>query len=459
MENKPNILLILTDQHRFDYMHCSGAEWLHTPNMDRLAAEGTRFTHCYTNAPICAPARCALASGLQPHRIGCLENHAYIPISRTTFYQRLRDHGYWTGFTGKLDLVKPSDTETPRRDGRRPITMSLGFCDPWEGVGSMAPINGGPYEPYSWHLESKGLFEVYQDDRRKRTPGRWIIDAYDDSPFETEDYEDGYLGQHAVDWLETVTAEFPWFHQVNFLGPHDPFDPPTEYADRYRDAEVPPAIPAEFDGKPEWIKERFVMDGEDAVRTTRQQYSAEIECLDHYIGKMMAVLEARGIMDNTLIIFGSDHGEMLGDFGLYTKSVAYEPSVRVPLILAGPGIPKGKVSDTLVELIDLNATVCDYAGLPPQENIDARSLLPHLRGECDTHRDSVISCLHNFRMYRDHQYKYIQNLNDKDEIYDLVADPKETTNICDRIMKEQPKVYNRLFFGLRERLMEAQWLR
>ena len=180
---------------------------------------------------------------------------------------------------------------------------------------------------------------------------------------------------------------------VSFVGPHDPFDPPTEYGNKYRNAEMPPAIADDIEGKPEWVKRRTVDMSPAEITVTRQQYCAATELIDHQIGEMLRALEHRGMLDNTYIIYSSDHGEMLGDHGLYTKSVAYEASLRVPLLVAGPGIAENQISESLVELIDLNPTICELAGVPVLPRIDARSIAPVLRGETETHRTETVSAL------------------------------------------------------------------
>ncbi len=134
MSKKPNVLFIMDDQHRFDYLGCGGAGFVNTPNLDRLAARGVRFTHTFTNAPVCAPARVALATGLQAHRFGGRDNAVFLPSSRTTYYQRLRDAGYRVGCVGKLDLAKPDHDNS---DGARPACFSWGFTHPLECEGKM----------------------------------------------------------------------------------------------------------------------------------------------------------------------------------------------------------------------------------------------------------------------------------------------------------------------------------
>ncbi len=141
-----------------------------------------------------------------------------------------------------------------------------------------------------------------------------------------------------------------------------------------------------------------------------------------------------------------------GDHGLYSKFVPYEASVRVPLIVAGPGVPEGRVSDALVELIDVNPTICELAGLPPQGGLDARSFVPVLRGEAAEHRAETVSVIENFRCVRTREYKLIQNYNDVFELYDLVKDPSERNNVAD----ERPETFQELYGALRERFFGSR---
>ena len=467
MSLRPNILMIMTDQHRFDYLRCAGANWLETPGIDALAARGVRFTHAFTNSPICAPARSAFATGLQPHRTGVMSNGDTIGLSQPTLYQRLQRHQYWTGYVGKLDLVKP--IEHPRPGGRSPIAMALGFCDPRDVMPN-----------YDAYLEEKGLLETAKADRRSRVPfpgmhgvlalrptpvsravvrpDGWVREVSKDSPLCAEDHKDAYTGRWAARWIAEASEEYPWFYQVNFGGPHDPFDPPAEIAQRYRQAAVPDPVPTNFAGKPEGSKYRFITDDEDDIRFTRRQYSASIALLDQEVGRIMAAVEARGQADNTYVIFCSDHGEMLGDHGFYTKHVPYEAAIRIPMIIAGPGIDRGRTSDAMVELIDLHATIADWAGLRPVENTDARSLAPLLTGETDDHREHILTQESHFACVRDRRYKFVLNHNDIDELYDLQADPMEQHNLA---LSEYCDIdlFRRMRRLLTQRLTEGSWHR
>ncbi len=463
--SRPNILLIMTDQHRFDYLGCMGADFLQTPNIDKLAGKGIKFNYCCTTAPICAPARIGLATGLLPNRLGALENEVYLPINNLrTYYQRLRDHEYQVGCVGKLDLAKP-DTYNGR-NGNRPCTYSFGFTLPFECEGKEHAFSPKVIGPYTAYLEKNGLLDKLWDAKKghKEIKNHKIIKnktQYDlvtaDYVLDAEDYEDSFIGRMAVNWLENITGEFPWHLFVSFVGPHYPYDPPKSYADKYRNQNVPLPIKDEMSGKPEWIKERARASypGDEEIAVTRRQYCASINLIDDQVGKILDTLERRGMLENTYIIFASDHGDMMGDHDLYSKQVAYEPSLRVPLIVTGPGIGLGKESGALIELSDLNPTICELAGLPQQQNIDALSFCDLLFGKAEQHRESAVCFNMNFRSIRTRDYKLIINYNDLPELYDLNHDPEELSNIAPRY----PAVVQELTKALRNRSQAGKWLR
>ena len=428
MSTQPNILFIMADQFRADYYGAAGADFVRTPSIDAIAARGTRFTRAYTSSPVCSPARISLATGLYPFRTGALDNQAFSPLSHTTCYQRLRDAGYRVAMVGKHDLAK-SDRFKGRL-GKRPLTYAYGFTDPHETAGKMeAGKTGEPHCPYTFALAEAGRYDSFIADYRKRASTDWIKGASHDSILPTELYEDAYIGEYACRWLDGVDADFPWHMFVSFVGPHDPFDPPAEYGARYRDAPVPPAIADELRNKPRWHAPRDRKLTDDEIAHTRRQYCAEIELIDDYIGRMIETLERRGLLHDTIVIFTSDHGEMLGDHGMYTKSVAYEGATHIPLVMAGPGISAGPVAHALVSLIDLNPTVCELAGLEQQPGIDARSLVPVLSGERSGHRESVSITLREFQALVTDRYKLVDSYNDLAEVYDLRNDPQELDNL------------------------------
>lgn len=441
---------------RGPYLGCAGADWLRAPNLNRVAASGIHFTNCYSDAPVCVAARIGLATGLKPFRLGALDNSAFLPVStHTTYYQRLRDAGYRVAAVGKLDLAKPDGFNGA--DGQRPVTYSWGFTDPLECEGKMhagraLAVWGEPHGPYTAYLQREGLLEAFCEDYVERAKAG-CHKANHDSVLPVQAFEDVFIGRKAAEWIREAPDYAPWHMFVSFVGPHDPFDPPTEYAVRYRDAEVPPPVEDTLEGKPAWHRDAVRETTEDEQRTSRRQYCAAIEAIDDSVGEILQVLEERGQLDNTYIIFSSDHGEMLGDHGMWTKCFAYEPSCHVPLLIAGPGIEAGRTCDALLSLIDINATVCDLAGLPPQEAIDARSFRPILEGDVATHRKVVTAALGGWRMLFNGRYKVVANDHDRTELYDLKEDPRELHNLAN----EQPQRAREMLRQFRSEALAPKW--
>lgn len=441
-----NVLLITTDQHRWDWLGCHGTPGVETPHLDRLAAGGLRFTHHVTNSTVCAPARIGLATGLLPTRLEVLSNGDTLPDDVATYYQALRDHGYRVGCVGKLDLNKPEQFNGRRGD--RPDLYKWGFTHPVEIEGKMhagGMFGKRPFGPYGFWLQEQGLWDGFAADYDARMEE--IINAkyghvaeandawYRDSVLSTDAFADTYIGQRAIQWLTDVPDEYPWHLFVSFVGPHDPFDPPAEWADRFRSADLPEPVSSDVADKPERVGTQQYPHSPEQIMTARRQYTASLALIDHQVGEILAALDASGQRDDTLVIFTADHGEMLGDHGLFQKSVPYEPAMRIPLIVNGPGVAPG-VTDALTELVDVTATIVDYAGAASSES-DGRSLRPILEDPTATIREWVTCGEWPYRAIRNDRWKYVHNMTGPStdrsvhELYDLDSDPTETHNVID----------------------------
>jgi len=263
-----NQLFIMFDQMRHDWFGAAGASHVPTPNIDRLAARSRVFTQAVTNSPVCAPARIGLATGIRPHRMGALNNHAFMPLRLKSYYAQLRDHGYHVGCCGKLDLAKPWGYNG--LDGARPWTYSWGFTHPHEVEGKMhAGRCNPPAGPYSQYLHEKGTLEDFCEDYSKRkSAGRaWGLDP---SVLKPEDFADTYIGRKACEMIRNMPPDYPWHMFVSFVGPHNPFDPPQEYFEMFENAEMPDAIPFEPEGKPRrYTKGNRGMSAEEVLKARR----------------------------------------------------------------------------------------------------------------------------------------------------------------------------------------------
>lgn len=419
-DRRPNLLFFLADQHRADWLGTNPALPLRTPNLDALGARGVRFVQAFCTSPLCAPSRASLASGRDYDRCGVPNNRYDYPLEQPTYYQALRAAGYRVAGVGKFDLHKA--TLDWGLDGSRRLS-EWGFT---EGIDSEGKLDGTtsyrrnsyqPRGPYLAFLHERGLAEQYVQEHDgeflTRHGGAYTTCLPEDA------YGDNWVAENGLRLLRQFPAGEPWHLVVNFPGPHNPFDVTPAMRARWENAEIPPPQ-ANPQGK------------EPAVRRARQNYAAIIENLDRQVGRFLEVVAERGELDNTLVVYASDHGEMLGDHGLWGKSTWYTPSVAVPLLVTGPGVAPGRVSSALVSLHDLAATFLDYAGAPPLPAMDALSLRELLAGRADAHRPYVVCGLDDWRLIYDGRYKLVLRAGDMPSLFDLQQDPGEEVNLAAR---------------------------
>jgi arylsulfatase A-like enzyme len=429
-DDRPNLLLLFPDQWRWDWLGCESSPYgkvpVRTPNIDALAERGTRITGCRTNSPLCSPARACLATGRRFGRTGVVDNTADTPTDLPTVFKLLRDAGYRTLTCGKNDLHKASRWKG--RDGWTSKMGRYGFTEAINHSGKFDAEKGvkgrpGPHCSYSAFLQANGLYEDYKADydRRRREKTAWT--AAWPTPLPDWAYTDNVCGQRALDLLDRQPQEGPWCLWVNWPGPHDPFDPPA-------------GVLAGYDGVafPEPVNGTTAVDGDDDVRhqEIRRAYAACCTNIDTWVGRILDAVARRGELDNTLVLFASDHGEMLGDHGRFLKHTWQEGSVHVPLVAAGPGVQAGCVSESLADMTDLGVTLLAAAGERVPEEMDGRSLLPVLAGEAGSARDVVVSQLGNWQSACDGRHKLVRHADGKVECFDLRADPHELSPVDDR---------------------------
>ncbi len=410
---RPNFLFLLPDQHRADWLGTTPGLPVRTPHLDALAEGGVRFTHAITPSPLCAPARACLASGQDYRNCGVPGNETDYPPDRPTYYAALRGAGYRVAGVGKFDLHKK--TLDWGRDGSR-LLDTWGFTEGIDNEGKRDAIKSGaetPTGPYMAYLHARGLAAAHVDDFRRR---RDYADTFP-TPLPDDAYCDNWIAENGLRLLRNFPADQPWHLQVNFTGPHEPMDVTSAMRDRWRDAAFPPP---------------HAGDGRDAEghRDTRRNYAAMIENIDRHVVRFLDAVRARGERDNTVVIYSSDHGEMLGDHDLWGKKTWHQPSIGVPLIVAGPGVRRGATSDALAVLHDLAATMLDYAGVAVPSTMDARSLRPVLEGTTASHRPFAVSALGNWRAIRDERHKLVVVADEPPRLFDLDADPWEDTDIA-----------------------------
>ena len=271
------------------------------------------------------------------------------------------------------------------------------------------------------YLHRVGCAKTHVDDylHRRKIAKETGKQAARPTPLPAEHYTDEYAGRMGLEMLKNFPDGAPWHLTVNLPSPHSPFDAPASWLDRYNGVDFPQ--PHRPGGK---------MTSEDHL-AVRRNYAAMIECVDYWCGQMIAEVERRGELENTVIVLSSDHGEMLGDFNSWGKGSMRWPSVGVPMIIAGPGVETpGRSSDALVEVTDLSATFLELAGIPTPDDWDARSLMPILRGGTKTHREFQVSMLNQKKMIADRQYKLVLGEGRETMLFDTLADPWEDQNLA-----------------------------
>lgn len=451
MSARPNILFIMCDQLRADALSCTG-NWVKTPNIDRIARDGIRFSNCVTNSPVCLPARVSLAIGQYPHETGVWDNCPYeLPQGTLTWMSAIRKVGYRTSLFGKFALHRRGPDIRKFED----VVRSYGLDDVDEIRGPRANAETISHMTARW--ESLGLFDAFKKDIQERKgKNKTLVRP---SPLPLNEYYDVYVGQQAKDYLEKYQRAEPWFCWVSFAGPHEPWDTPEPYASRYRAEEMPPPLarPLLRRGGPKGeLDERFAeaRDKIDNARELRANYAGKVTLIDDQVGEVLKAIEKRGELDQTAVLFTADHGEMNGDYDLIHKSNFLNPAVRIPLILSTPETrisSAGKVLDQPVELLDAGATLTDLAGGQTNYRNFARSLVPLIKDPGINHRNFAVSELKQEMMYLDRDWKLM--LNDKGEpyrLFDMKNDLGEMEDLVER------KEHKDLIVELKRKLLQQR---
>jgi len=448
MTRKPNILFIMCDQLRADALGCTG-NWVRTPNIDRIAREGVRFSNCVTNSPVCLPARISLATGRYPHNTGVWDNCPFeLPEGTPTWMAAIRDAGYRTSLFGKSALHRRG----PDIRKFEYVLNSYGLDDVDEIRGPRATVETICHMTARW--ESLGLLDAFRKDMSERAgKNKTLVRP---SPLPLAEYYDVYVGHQAKNYLRNYNRAEPWFCWVSFAGPHEPWDTPEPYASTYRPDEMPEPRkrpPLRRRGPTGELDRRFSESTEkiDNARELRASYAGKVTLIDDQVGEILKEIENRGELDRTLILFTSDHGEMNGDYDLIHKSNFLNPAVRIPLIVCTPEMKNSakteKILDAPVELFDVGPTLADFAAAKIGYRHFARSLAPIVTQQ----RDFALSEFKHEMMYLDRDWKLMLNRDGEPyRLFDLKKDPDEMEDLVDR------KEHKDLIADLKSKLLERR---
>lgn len=444
-EKRPNILWITTDQQRFDTLGCYGNQFVHTPNLDKMAKKGVQFMNAFSQSPVCTPSRGCFLTGRYPRTCRVRQNGADIPETEILITKLLSDMGYICGLSGKLHLS---------------------CSDPMINKGTERRIDDG-YEEFHWSHDNTNLWvtnEYFQ--WLKKNNAQYVKKRFKKSRFVQYGWQEDH---HQTTWCiekginfirQAAMFDKPWLFSINIFDPHHAFDPPEKYLNRYMkffdEIPLPNFHKGELKNKTEWQKidhegaygqtERFnyAHMRERDHKAIRAAYWAMCDLIDAQIGRIINALEETNQLENTIIIFMSDHGEMLGDHGIYLKGpFFYEPCIHVPLIMYWKNHISPKRINALVELIDLPQTILDILDHPYHDGMQGKSLWPLISREekKDHHKEDIYCEYYNAMpwhkdptaqatMVRTKRYKLVvDHTRSFGELYDLKLDPTETKNL------------------------------
>jgi choline-sulfatase len=418
-QSRPNILLIMADQMRGDCVGAAGNSAIQTPNLDRMARGGVLFRAAYSSTPTCTPARAGLLTGMQPWNHGMLGYGQVAAKYRVEMPQLLRDSGYYTLGIGKMHW--------------HPQRSLHGFHRTILDESGREESEGFRSDYRSWFFsEAPGA-----------NPDATDIDwnGYAAKPYALPErlHPTAWAGDTAVHFLREYSDSRPFFLKVSMERPHSPYDPPKRWWDRFEGKTLPGAAvggwaekyrPRSGDGPDPWHGDL----GADAVRRARQGYYGAIGFVDEQVGRMLDALQQRGWLNNTLVLFTSDHGDMLGDHFLWRKSYAYEPSARIPMLMHWPDrVQGGQRVEKPTELRDVLPTFLEAAGSRVPDGVDGRSLLRtggEWREWIDLEHDVCYAPENHWNALTDGKRKYIFHApTATEQFFDLEKDPHEMREV------------------------------
>jgi arylsulfatase len=419
-----NIVFLLPDQLRPDFLGCYGARFISTPNIDKLSTSGVTYHHAVSPSPLCVPARASLLTGMNSVQHGVIDNTSWLRPDRAacgieTWPELLAAAGYHTEAIGKMHFY-PWDT-------------SEGFA---HRMISEDKRHIHIHDDYAAYLERHGLRKYHGNEHDGYFENKGAII----SRIPAEHQVDKWVADRACEFIKNYSENRPFALMISFPGPHCPYDPPTEFAALYRPEDMPDSIPATDDSrlfrelvinmtKRPWNQVDYTDFQEHHKRKIRAYYAALVHQIDQGVGRIVAALNASRFRDDTVIIFASDHGDFLGDYDLIGKHLFYEPSIRVPLIVKLPGSSSARSVDSLVSLTDVTATITALAGVARSGWGDS-IVLPELGLPQTRSRDHIFGATEFGLMLIVDDWKLCRYKNGHVSLYNLSDDPHEQRNLA-----------------------------
>ncbi len=470
MSQRPNIIFIITDQQRFDTIAALGFPFMETPNMDHLVNEGVTFTNCFITAASCAPARASLFTGYYPHTTGILKN---ADLWRRSWIEQLAKSGYRCINIGKMHSY-PYDTP-------------LGFHERYVVENKDRYLEERFYfDEWDKAIRIRGHVKQQRELYRQRDDYRDALGAFDWNLPE-DLHSDMFVGEMACWWLESKPVTEPLFMEIGFPGPHPPYDPIPRYAEPYLKKELPllPVSQQELDQQPEPLKvlrqHNQEVDHDSVVlelNPTEQQrhrqrayYLANVTMIDKKIGKILQTLETKGYLENSVVIFTSDHGDCLTDHGHSQKWTMYDTITKMPLVVWSPGrFSQGKTIDGLCQQMDIGPAILEMAQAEVPQGLEAKSLLPAIESKpwsprdfvyAEQAQDGILTGTQFMTMIRSTDWKLVHFLDEPwGQLFDLKNDPNEISNLWDQpdhLEKKRELLANLREWRIRSGYQTSNW--
>jgi arylsulfatase len=435
----PNIIFIITDQQRYDTINSLGFPYMDTPNLDRLVNEGISFSNTFVTGASCVPSRASLFSGYYPHTTGVVKN---VDCWRHSWVEQLADSGYHCVNIGKMHTV--------------PYDAPVGFHERYIVENKDRFIKGRNFfDEWDKAFRIRGLTKPQRLLYRQKEDYQSRLGAFEwEMPEEM--HSDIFVGDMAKWWVDRYSKEQPFFLQIGFPGPHPPYDPIPRYAEPYlkKELPLPNVTQEELDGQPKALRalqhHNTVVDHDsvahnlkpsrEGLQRQRAYYLANVTMIDEKVGEILNSLETKGYLENSIVIFTSDHGDCLGDHGHSQKWTMYDIITRVPMIVWAPGrFQGGRTVDDLVQNMDIGPTILEMAGVQVPATFEAQSLLPALEGNntggrsyvfCEQGQDHILQETKFMTMVRNQEWKLVHFLEeDEGQLFNLKEDPDEVSNL------------------------------
>ena len=484
-KDQPNFIFFITDQHRADWLGCSGHPIVKTPNIDSIASNGTQFDNFHVASPVCMPNRASLLTGRYPSQHGLRYNGCTLPLNANTFVDVLAGSGYKTATIGKSHIQPFLDATPIGRSLQKTGPISEAWKEDQRDYSQEEPghyLANGKYEfktPYygyqhvdmvtnhgdlcgghylQWFRENAPNWKELQD-RKNQLPHNYSCPQSYRTPIPVEYYPTTYIKDRAIEYLKkTQSQEAPFFLFVSFPDPHHPFNPPGKYWDMYSPSDFEPNLLYENHKNPtppmQWMHQNWLSGGEPLTKQTATMIEREhikeamaltagmITMVDDAIGDVMAALKDTDKADNTVVCFNSDHGDYLGDFNMLLKgALPFKSITRVPFIWSDPRQKQQPHSKVLASTIDLSATILDRAGIDPYFGIKGKTLLDNMSKDQEIRTELLIEYNDGgarigfesparVRSLITGNYRFTFYLDQEwGELYDLKGDPDETQNL------------------------------